>query len=86
MKKPSKDYDMPASTAVEDIREIKEILNEILKEKLLQGQLKEETGKVSQGQQKDDTEKQQNCDEEKILQGQSDNEKELPQRQTSDNE
>ena len=46
--KPSKDYDMPGSTDVEDIREIKEILSEILKEKLLPGQQTGHTEKVSE--------------------------------------
>ena len=89
--KPSKVYDMPGSRAVDDIREIKEILSEILKEKLslgqlkdetekvLQGQLKEETGKVSQGQLKDETEKvskgQQNGEKENLSQEQSDEER-----------
>ena len=76
--KPSKVYDMPGSRAVDDIREIKEILSEILKEKLLQGQLKDETEKVSKGQQNDE--------KENLSQEQSDEEKELPQRQTSDDE
>ena len=51
---------MPGSTAVDDIREIKEILSEILKEKLSPGQQNDDTGKVLQDDDKKELPKTQN--------------------------